>query len=78
MPFAAVNGIRLYYEWRRPTLVAVGHQDLITPPVLAEELASRVPGARLAHLPGVGHGALWEAPEAFNPLCLDFLEGVRL
>lgn len=59
-----------------PTLVAVGGQDLITPPFLADELASRIPGARLAVLPGVGHGALWEAPEAFNRLCLDFLDEV--
>jgi pimeloyl-ACP methyl ester carboxylesterase len=63
---------------RCPTLVAVGSQDLITPPVLAEELADRIPGARLRHLPDVGHGALWEAPEAFNRVCLDFLDGVRL
>ena len=33
---------------RCPTLVAVGGQDLLTPPVLAEELARRIPGARLA------------------------------
>jgi 3-oxoadipate enol-lactonase len=61
---------------RCPTLVAVGSQDLITPPFLAEELARRIPGARLACLPDVGHGALWEAPEAFNRLCLDFLDGL--
>jgi pimeloyl-ACP methyl ester carboxylesterase len=61
-----------------PTLVAVGSQDLITPPVLAEELASRIPGARLRSLPDVGHGAIWEAPEAFNRVCLEFLDGVEL
>jgi len=61
---------------RCPTLVAVGSQDLITPPVLAEELASRIPGARFTCLPAVGHGAIWEAPEAFNALCLDFLPRV--
>jgi pimeloyl-ACP methyl ester carboxylesterase len=63
---------------RCPTLVAVGSQDLITPPLLAEELASRIPGARLRSLPDVGHGAIWEAPAAFNRVCLDFLDGVRL
>lgn len=61
---------------RCPTLVAVGSQDLITPPALADELARRIPGARHAELPGLGHGALWEAPDAFNRLCLDFLDGV--
>lgn len=61
---------------RCPTLVSVGTEDLVTPPVLAEELASRIPGARLALLPGVGHGALWEAPEAFNRVCLEFLDAV--
>jgi pimeloyl-ACP methyl ester carboxylesterase len=62
---------------RCPTLVAVGTEDLITPPVLSDELAHKIPGARLTHLPGVGHGALWEAPDAFNRICLDFLDTVR-
>jgi pimeloyl-ACP methyl ester carboxylesterase len=61
---------------RCPTLVAVGSHDLITPSFLSEELASQIPGARLTLLPGVGHGALWEAPEAFNRPCLDFLDGI--
>jgi 3-oxoadipate enol-lactonase len=61
---------------RCPTLVAVGSQDLITPPLMAAELAGRIPGARFHALPDVGHGAIWEAPEAFNRLCLDFLDEV--
>jgi 3-oxoadipate enol-lactonase len=62
---------------RCPTLVAVGTQDLITPPIMAEELAGGIPGARIRRLPDAGHGAVWEAPDAFNQLCLDFLDGVR-
>ena len=61
---------------RCPTLVAVGSQDLITPPFLATELASRIPGARLQILPDLGHGGLWEEPETFNRTCLDFLDGL--
>ena len=61
-----------------PTLVAGGSLDLITPPALSDELARLIPGARLTRLPGVGHGALWEAPEAFNRVCLDFLDAVAL
>jgi pimeloyl-ACP methyl ester carboxylesterase len=63
---------------RCPTLVAVGTRDLITPPHLSEDLARHISGARLALLPDLGHGGLWEAPEAFNRVCLDFLDGVRL
>jgi 3-oxoadipate enol-lactonase len=65
------------HEIRCPTLVGVGTQDLITPPLLAEELARAIPGSRLQTLPDLGHGALWEGPDAFNRLCLDFLAGVR-
>jgi pimeloyl-ACP methyl ester carboxylesterase len=61
---------------RCPTLVSVGSLDLITPPALSDELARLIPGARLNRLPDVGHGALWEAPDAFNRVCLDFLDGV--
>lgn len=62
---------------RCPTLVAVGGQDLLTPPAFAHELATLIPGARLEILPGVGHGALWEAPDAFNAACLRFLGAVH-
>src|SRR5262245_17044991 len=61
---------------RGPTLVTVGGQDLITPPFLAAELASRIPGARLQTLQDTGHGALWEDPDTFNRACLDFLDGL--
>jgi pimeloyl-ACP methyl ester carboxylesterase len=61
---------------RCPTLVGVGSRDLITPPLLAEELAGRIPEARYRVLPEVGHGAIWEDPAAFNTVCLDFLDGV--
>jgi pimeloyl-ACP methyl ester carboxylesterase len=57
---------------RVPALVAVGEEDLLTPPRFARELAGLIPGARLALIPG-GHGALWERPEAFNQVGLGFL-----
>jgi pimeloyl-ACP methyl ester carboxylesterase len=62
---------------RCPTLVTVGEDDVLTPPRFARELASLVPGARLQVLPG-GHGYFWEAPDAFNAACLEFLNAPGL
>lgn len=49
-----------------PTLVVVGAEDALTPPRDAEALARGIPGARLAVIPGAGHLAPLEQPEAFN------------
>jgi aminoacrylate hydrolase len=44
-------------EIRAPTLVIVAQDDIITPRFYSEELASRVPGAKLIVLETGGHGA---------------------
>ncbi len=49
---------------RVPTLVLVGEQDAATPPVLAEEMAVAIPGARLASIAACGHLSTMERPEA--------------
>lgn len=41
-----------------PTLVLSGSRDLISPPVIARQLASRIPGAQLIQIPGAGHSLL--------------------
>ena len=57
-----------------PTLVIVGELDLAYYNVpLAERLRDAIPGARLVVLPGVGHMASLEAPEAVNALLTEFL-----
>jgi pimeloyl-ACP methyl ester carboxylesterase/class 3 adenylate cyclase len=40
---------------RVPTLILHGSEDTIVPLEVARYMASRIPGARLAELPGVGH-----------------------
>lgn len=49
-----------------PTLVAVGADDVLSPPDVARELAGAIPGATLAVLPDAGHLSSFEAPDAFN------------
>jgi pimeloyl-ACP methyl ester carboxylesterase len=58
-----------------PTLVAVGAEDQLTPPKLAEEMAAAIPGARLAHVPQAGHLPPMEQPEAVTALLRDWLAG---
>ena len=59
-----------------PTLVVVGEHDAITPPAVAREMAEAIPGARLVTIPGAGHLAPLEAPEAFNGALGEFLQGL--
>lgn len=57
-----------------PTLVAVGEEDVLTPPALSEEMAAAIPGARLAVLPGCGHLPPMEDPRATTALLAGWLD----
>jgi pimeloyl-ACP methyl ester carboxylesterase len=58
-----------------PTLVIVGEQDLLTPPWVAREVASGIPGARFEIVAGDGssHVLPLERPDDFNQLVMNFL-----
>lgn len=56
-----------------PTLVVVGDQDAITPPVMSEEMQRLIPGAELAVIPDAGHMSNMEQPAAFNHALAQFL-----
>ncbi len=49
-----------------PTLVIAGAEDAITPPAGAQLMATAIPGAELAVIPGAGHLAPLEAPDLVN------------
>ena len=49
-----------------PALVLTGALDVITPPDCAEEMAAAMPGVELVLVPGCGHLATLEAPDAVN------------
>ncbi|MGH9222928.1 MAG: alpha/beta fold hydrolase [Acidimicrobiales bacterium] len=61
-----------------PTLVVVGEEDGVSPPDVAQDMARRLPNARLAVIPGAGHLSNLETPEAFNRELLAFLDGFQL
>ena len=56
-----------------PTLVIAGEKDAGTPPAMAEEIAKRIPDARLAIIPGAAHLSAVEKPAEFAALVRDFL-----
>lgn len=60
---------------KAPTLVIVGEQDLLTPPHVCREMASRIPGATFEVIRGAGssHGVPIERPDDFNGLVTRFL-----
>jgi pimeloyl-ACP methyl ester carboxylesterase len=57
-----------------PTLVIVGRDDALTPPARAEELASRIRGARRVVIDGAGHLSNLEQPDRFNAALRSFLQ----
>ncbi|TGE00996.1 alpha/beta fold hydrolase [Methylobacterium nonmethylotrophicum] len=65
----------LLAEIRVPTLVAVGEDDLLTPPALAREIHQGIAGSRLHVLAACGHLPPLERPEATSALLRDWLEG---
>jgi pimeloyl-ACP methyl ester carboxylesterase len=63
-----------------PTAVVSGGRDLITPPAVAQRVASVVPGAQLLKLPNMAHSALdFREPAALaiaGAVCRGELEGL--
>jgi aminoacrylate hydrolase len=62
---------------KTPTLVLCAKDDAITPAYFSEELAKKIPGAKLEILSDGGHCASEAVPDAFNKAVLDFLAQQR-
>ncbi|HEY3067978.1 MAG TPA: alpha/beta fold hydrolase [Methylomirabilota bacterium] len=60
-----------------PTLVSGADEDILVPVRFSRELAERIPGAELQIVTGAGHVYFWERPDAFNRMCLEFLDRHR-
>ena len=55
------------------TLVVWGEKDSLLTPELGRELAERLARARFVCVEGAGHNPMWDRPQRFNQLLLDFL-----
>ncbi|MBO1334357.1 alpha/beta fold hydrolase [Streptomyces sp. VRA16 Mangrove soil] len=66
----ALNRLRAI---KQPTLVALGDQDLVTPPSASYLLASLLPDVKVRTYPDSGHGFMFQHYEAFAREALAFL-----
>lgn len=57
-----------------PVLVVCGGRDAVAPPSFSQEIAGRIPGARLEILEDAGHVTNADAPDRFNELLREFLK----
>lgn len=56
-----------------PTLVLWGEHDRMFPSTYGQEVAAALPNANFAVVEGAGHNSMWDQPDTFNRLVLDFL-----
>jgi 3-oxoadipate enol-lactonase len=59
-----------------PTLVIVGTEDALTPPMVAQLLVERIPQATLVKIEGAGHLSNLEHPSLFTEQVRSFLRGL--
>lgn len=62
-------------EIKCPTLVLCGRDDVITPPELAEEMASGIKHAELRIIEQCGHLSTLDQPEEVSRLLVDWIKG---
>src|SRR5205807_5838907 len=60
---------------RNPTLVMCGALDQTTPPALARDVASAIPGAIYRDIEDSGHCPMLEQPEALVSMLESFMSG---
>ena len=57
------------------TLVIWGEKDSLLNPELGRKLAKQLASASFVCVEGAGHNPMWDRPQRFNQLLLDFLAG---
>ena len=57
-----------------PTCLIWGENDKVTPPHVAEEFNNLMPNSELYWISLCGHSAMWEHPEIFSKVALEWLE----
>jgi pimeloyl-ACP methyl ester carboxylesterase len=62
---------------RVPTLLVWGENDPLVPVVYGEAMQREIADSRLVVIPRAAHVAMWDTPEEFNRVALEFLDEVE-
>ena len=60
-----------------PSLIIWGKNDIVTPPEVAEEFDSLLPNSELYWIDECGHAPMWEKPEIFSEIVLNWLNKLK-
>jgi pimeloyl-ACP methyl ester carboxylesterase len=60
-----------------PTLILVGENDVLTPPLASQEMHERIPNSEFHLIANAAHMSNVENPEAFNSHLMRFLADLR-
>jgi 3-oxoadipate enol-lactonase len=71
-----VDSTPLLAQVKVPALVVTGEEDEIIPVEESRRMAAAIPGATLVIIPGAGHLANLEQPDAFNAALNTFLSAL--
>lgn len=58
-----------------PTLLIWGEHDWLVPLAIGQQLCKTLVNASLIVVPKAGHNPMWDRPETFNQIAIDFLQG---
>jgi pimeloyl-ACP methyl ester carboxylesterase len=62
---------------RVPTLLVWGENDPLVPLPFGQAMQQEIEGSRLVVIPRAAHVAMWDAPDEFNRLALEFFDEVE-
>jgi len=58
-----------------PVLLITGTEDVIPPPINSTMMGEKISGAKVVQIKGGGHGVMYQYPDDFSKLILEFLKG---
>ncbi|MDP9194935.1 MAG: alpha/beta fold hydrolase [Acidobacteriota bacterium] len=67
----------MMHALRVPTLLVWGENDPLVPLQFGEAMQREIEGSRLVAIPRAAHVAMWDAPDAFNRIALEFFDEVE-